>query len=361
MGKRKIVLVYSKILNTKTQEYGVWKQEEFSDAGEMTPVKVSSAKKGGRKRQRVERVVDLDDDTEPENDDDLDLGNDDNNDNSPKISRVPTVILPEDLPSEISSKSAQKKATKKRKSTTPKTNSKKKTLTKKKTPAKKTTPKKKSSTKKITSKKKSPAKSPSPKKKSPVKSVRKATPRPSGPKRRTPASLTPRRSARKLKRATSVLSTMDELNEGEDEDSFEPIKFDITKHIDKAYRNCKHSELLKLPVDAILGVGPVYAEHLESLNIFTVEDLGNSKFFGAAYQLVLNRNKAKVPKALATAFKSKWRNTRPDTLIKEPVSALAGLGTKVELVFNGMEMWLVEDLARFKNFRLALHVTQNME
>lgn len=66
-----------------------------------------------------------------------------------------------------------------------------------------------------------------------------------------------------------------------------PITADLTKAVDKAYRDKSLTELVDAPVSALAGVSDGDAELLKkAFNISTVGDLGRSPYFRTAAALV---------------------------------------------------------------------------
>lgn len=54
----------------------------------------------------------------------------------------------------------------------------------------------------------------------------------------------------------------------------------IADKLDKAYEDKPLTELVDAPVDALQGVSPAHAEHLQAaFNIKTIGDLGRNKYF----------------------------------------------------------------------------------
>jgi hypothetical protein len=58
-----------------------------------------------------------------------------------------------------------------------------------------------------------------------------------------------------------------------------PVTADLDKLLDKAYENLTLSEVVDAPVAALAGITDAHAEHLASLKIETVGDLGRNKYF----------------------------------------------------------------------------------
>ncbi|GCD98117.1 MULTISPECIES: hypothetical protein [Embleya] len=64
-----------------------------------------------------------------------------------------------------------------------------------------------------------------------------------------------------------------------------PVTADLDKLLDKAYENKTLSEVLAAPVAGLAGITDAHAEHLASLKITTIGDLGRNKYFRWAASL----------------------------------------------------------------------------
>ncbi|WP_424637421.1 hypothetical protein [Embleya sp. AB8] len=64
-----------------------------------------------------------------------------------------------------------------------------------------------------------------------------------------------------------------------------PVTADLDKLLDKAYENKTLSEVLAAPVAGLAGITDAHAEHLASLKIKTIGDLGRNKYFRWAASL----------------------------------------------------------------------------
>ena len=138
-----------------------------------------------------------------------------------------------------------------------------------------------------------------------------------------------------------------------------PIKWDLSKLIDKKYRDLPLEEILKAPVHAIKGVSEKDAELLKkALGIKTVKDLAESKYVAIAQAITM------ISEFWEKALDKEFEAKSPKELVDAPVRALSGVTEEDEkLLTEALNIKTIRDLATNKFVFIAqvLRALANLE
>jgi nucleotidyltransferase/DNA polymerase involved in DNA repair len=132
-------------------------------------------------------------------------------------------------------------------------------------------------------------------------------------------------------------------------------RLNIAKAVKKADECQSFQYLTKQPVETLQGIGPKHAEELHSLNIKTIEQLSEYKFFKLARSIAtlakveevggrLENTLMNLDNGLDKIHEEKSFNE----LVDEPVHALQGISPRAGEALANLGVKTVKDLATFK-------------
>mmetsp|Transcript_34899 Transcript_34899/g.39788 ORF Transcript_34899/g.39788 Transcript_34899/m.39788 type:complete len:184 (-) Transcript_34899:109-660(-) len=120
------------------------------------------------------------------------------------------------------------------------------------------------------------------------------------------------------------------------------------------------SDISKENIQYIKGIGPKHDVVLEALNVKTVEDLANYKYFLLARAIVTLSEVEKIDGRpseskmnIDRAVDKEWEAKSLSEIVEAPISAIEGLSEKASTLFNDLGVKTIKDLAKFKYCRLA--------
>lgn len=132
-------------------------------------------------------------------------------------------------------------------------------------------------------------------------------------------------------------------------------QLNIGKALKKSGERQSFQHLTKQPVETLQGIGPKHAEELHSLNLKTIEQLAEFKFFKLARSITtlakvedeggrLEDTLMNLDKGLDKAFEAKSLNE----LVDEPVHVLQGISERAGETLGSLGVKTVKDLSTFK-------------
>eukprot|EP01059_Diplonema_ambulator_P015173 TRINITY_DN2627_c0_g1_i1.p1 TRINITY_DN2627_c0_g1~~TRINITY_DN2627_c0_g1_i1.p1 ORF type:complete len:194 (+),score=95.85 TRINITY_DN2627_c0_g1_i1:49-630(+) len=130
--------------------------------------------------------------------------------------------------------------------------------------------------------------------------------------------------------------------------------------LDKKVEIASLTEVLKMPVGLMEGVGPKTEEHLNELGIKTVKDMGTYKFYKIAKAICLlaeteeegfRHDKARMN--IDNALDKKFETKTLTEVMKSSPSVLQGIGPKAETALSNLHLSTVKKLAEYKFFGRA--------
>jgi predicted flap endonuclease-1-like 5' DNA nuclease len=132
-------------------------------------------------------------------------------------------------------------------------------------------------------------------------------------------------------------------------------RLNIAKAVKKSDERQSFQYLTKQPIETLQGIGPKHAEELHSLNIKTIEQLAEYKFFKLARSIAtlakveetggrLENTFMNLDKGLDKASEEKSFNE----LVDQPVHVLQGISPRAGETLASLGVKTVMDLATFK-------------
>lgn len=132
-------------------------------------------------------------------------------------------------------------------------------------------------------------------------------------------------------------------------------KLNTGKALKKAYERQSFGNLAQQSVECLQGIGPKHAEELKELNLKTIQQLADYKFFHLARSMAtlakaeteggrLEGTTMNINKAVDKEFEKMSLNE----MILQPVHALQGISPKAGETLASLGVTTVKDLATFK-------------
>ena len=141
-------------------------------------------------------------------------------------------------------------------------------------------------------------------------------------------------------------------------------QLNIAKALKKGDERQSFHYLTSAPVEILQGIGPKHTEELKSLNLKTIQQLADYKFFHLARSITtlakVEEEGGRLEDALMNLDKGldkAYENKSLNELLQEPVHVLQGISPKAGETLASLGAKTVQDLSKFKYCLWAEAVT----
>jgi predicted flap endonuclease-1-like 5' DNA nuclease len=137
-------------------------------------------------------------------------------------------------------------------------------------------------------------------------------------------------------------------------------KLNIGKALKKSFERESFTNLSQQSVECLQGVGPKHAEELKALNLKTIQQLAEYKFFHLARSMttlaLVEMEGGRLEGTVMNVNKGvdkEYEKMSLNEMIQQPVHALQGISPKAGETLASLGVTTVKDLASFKYCLLA--------
>jgi predicted flap endonuclease-1-like 5' DNA nuclease len=134
-----------------------------------------------------------------------------------------------------------------------------------------------------------------------------------------------------------------------------PHQLNINHALKKSQESYSFQELVAQPATTLQGIGPVHHEALKELNLHTVQQLADYKFFHLAKSIQTLAAMEETENRLDTAtmnlnkgIDKEMEGFTPQKMLKQPVHILQGISPNKDKTFATLGVKTVSDLANWK-------------